>query len=135
MDTDLSTLFVKRFGVDSHLSMPNVDAMYIKTLLEECAYKEACEKLIDYYGENSVCNLNEKICKLKEDLEYADNECSRLRQSNEAEHREKMQFWEKAEEAAGLLQEVLDVEEKKEYRPGIFVRIHEFLDKFRRNGL
>ena len=61
MDTDLSTLFVKRFGVDSHLSMPNVDAMYIKTLLEEGAYKEACEKLIDYYGENAVCKLNKDL--------------------------------------------------------------------------
>ena len=121
MDTNLSTLFVKRFGVVGDLAMPNVDAMYIRTLLEEGSYKEACEKLIDYYGENSVTALNWKIHDLKDEID--------LQRSNEAEHREKVQFREKAEQAARLLQEVLDVEEKKEYRPGIFVRIHKFLER------
>ena len=122
-------MFVKRFAVDSSLSLPNVDAMYIRTLLEEGSYKEACEKLIDYYGENSVTALNWKIYDLKDEINQIENECDDLQRSNETEHREKIKFREKAEEAAGLLQEVLDVEEKKEYRPGIFVRIHKFLDE------
>lgn len=129
MDTNLSTLFVKRFGVVGDLAMPNVDAMYIRTLLEEGSYKEACEKLIDYYGENSVTALNWKIHDLKDEINQIENKCDDLQRSNEAEHREKVQFREKAEQAARLLQEVLDVEEKKEYRPGIFVRIHKFLER------
>lgn len=129
MDNDLSTLFVKRFAIDSHLSLPNVDAVYIRTLLENGAYKEACEKLIDYYGENSVTALNWKIHDLKDELEQVDNECYDLRRSNEAEHREKVQFWEKAEQAARLLKEFVDAVGKSEYYPGLIVRANEFLDK------
>ena len=129
MDNDVSQMFVRRFGVGIDLAMPNVDATYIRTLLEEGSYKEACERLIDYYGENSVAALNEKIHSLREKLASAESEKRDLRQSNEAEHREKVHYMDRAEEAAGLLQEVLDVEEKKEYRPGIFVRIHKFLGR------
>jgi hypothetical protein len=122
-------MFVKRFGIGIDLAMPNTDAMYIKTLLEDGAYEEACEKLIDYYGENSVVALNDKIRSLKDEINRINDDRKDLRESNEAEHREKVCYMDKAEEAAGLLQEVLDVEEKKEYRPGIFVRIHKFLGR------
>lgn len=108
MDNDLSTLFVKRFAVDSSLSLPNVDAVYIRTLLENGSYKEACEKLIDYYGENSVTAMNWKIHDLKDEIHQIGNECDDLRRSNEAEHREKVQFWEKAEQAARLVRRFLD---------------------------
>lgn len=137
MDTDLSTLFVKRFGVGSDLAMPNVDAVYIRALLEEGSYKEACEKLIDYYGENSVTALNWKIHDLKDKINQIGNECDDLRRSNEAEHCEKVKFWEKAEQAARLLKEFVDLNaEDKVEQPWdrdsmaqLRQKIDEFLDK------
>ena len=107
-DPYLSNLFMRRFG-DIDRALPDVEAKQIRQAIDDADYRTACERLIEYFGEKSAKVLEERIAALNHSVACLHADIRELRQSNEAEHAEKLKYMDHSQRLLSLVDRLVQV--------------------------
>ena len=139
MDAELTNKFTRKFGDVGDHAMPNEDAKMIRTLIEDGDYRQALDRLIDYFGENSVQTLNWRIHELKGEIKSLEADNRDLERSNNAEHSEKVKYMDMAENGMDIIRDMLKLVVNQpagsQEEAELLSRAQNFVDRCRREGI
>ena len=108
-DPLISNLFMATFSMGAFKRLPNMEAKYIQQLVNSGDYKMAVEKLLEYIKEHTDDMLEIKVADLESNNKGLQSEIHDLHVSNNAEHAEKVKYWNYATDLLHLVDRFIQI--------------------------